>query len=74
MSMKQIECIPVWAIPAIINDDRDGLEGAEIDVIQRWFEETGYDYVCSPNGEAYFSLKPAFGLASDVMDCVCVKL
>lgn len=72
--MNKIESIPTWAIPAIINDDRSGLEETEIEMIQRWFEETGYDYVCPPDGEAYYSPNPAFGLASDVYDCVCVKL
>lgn len=72
--MKTTEKIPTWAISAIINDDRTGLEDSEIDMIEKWFESTGYDYVCTPNGEPYFSPYPAFGLASDVYDCECVKL
>lgn len=69
-----IEKIPTWAIPAIINDDMEGIEESDINMIQKWFEETGYDYVCCPDGDSYFSPYPAFGLASDVYDCVCVKL
>lgn len=68
------ERIPTWAISAIINDDRSGLEDEEIKLIEDWFTSTGYDYVCTPNGESYFSPYPAFGKASDVYDCVCVKL
>jgi hypothetical protein len=72
--MKVIEKIPTWAMSAIINDDRTGLEDSEIDMIEKWFESTGYDYVCAPKGESYFSSYPAFGLASDVYDCECIKL
>lgn len=72
--MKRIEKIPTWAVPVIINDDKTGLNDIDIDMIERWFEKTGYDYVCTPNGEPYFSVFPAFGLADDVYDCECVKL
>lgn len=72
--MEVIEKIPTWAIPAIINDDKTGLEDSEIDMIQEWFEESGYDYVCAPDGGSFFSPYPAFGMASDVYNCRCVKL
>lgn len=69
-----IEKIPSWAISAIVNDDRSGLLEDEIQQIEDWFAETGYDYVCCPEDGPYFSSYPTFGKASDVYDCVCVKL
>lgn len=72
--MKIKEKIPAWAICAIINGDRTGLLDEEIEMIENWFCSTGYDYVCCPDGEPYFSTYPAFGLASDVYDCICVIL
>lgn len=72
--MRVIEKIPSWAICAIINDDTTGLNDADIDLIHKWFEETGYDYVCCPDSDPYFTWYPAFGLPCDVYDCVCVSL
>lgn len=73
--MKRIkEKIPSWAISAIIYDDYTGLEDSEIDLIQRWFEDTGYDYVCTTDSDPYFTNYPAFGLPCDVYDCICVTL
>lgn len=71
---RQVEQIPSWAINAIINDDCTGLEYSEIDLIQRWFKDTGYDYVCTPDSDPYFTNYPAFGLPCDVYDCICVTL
>lgn len=71
---RTIEKIPTWAISAIINDDRTGLTDDDEKVIDEWFETSGYDYICAPNGNAYFDPFPAFGLASDVYDCECVTL
>lgn len=70
------EAIPTWALCSIINGDDTGLEDEEIQLIQSWFEETGYDYVCSPRDDAepYFTPYPAFGKACDVMNCECVIL
>lgn len=73
--MRRIkEQIPSWAINAIINDDRTGLEDSEIDLIYRWFEDTGYDYVCTPDSDPYFTNYPAFGPPCDVYDCLCITL
>lgn len=72
--MRIIEKIPSWAINAIINGDCTGLEDSEIDLIYGWFEDTGYDYVCTPDSDPYFTRYPAFGLPCDVYDCVCVSL
>ena len=69
-----IEKIPSWAISAIINNDRSGLLEDEIQQIEDWSAETGYDYVCCPQDEPYFSPYPAFGKVSDVYDCLCIKL
>ena len=72
---KYVEPIPSWALYAIINDDRTGLEDDDIRQIEDWFAETGYDLVCPPNDEdeGYFTPCPAFGLPCDVYDCVCIK-
>ena len=72
--MRIVEKIPTWAISAIINDDWTGLEDSDIDLIQRWFEYTGYDHICTPKSDPYFTNYPAFGLPCDVYDCICVTL
>ena len=76
MSRKTyIEPIPSWALCAIINDDRTGLENEDVKLLDEWLEENGYDIICPPNDEdeGYFTHCPAFGLACDVYDCVCIK-
>lgn len=67
------ERIPVWALCALINADYSGLEDEDITLIEKWWEETEYTHVCCPDDEEeiYFSPFPAFGLASDVIDCWC---
>lgn len=67
------ESIPVWALCALINNDYSGLEDEDITLIDKWLETSGYAYVCCPDDDegVYFSGFPAFGLASDVIDCWC---
>lgn len=68
-----LEPIPVWALCYLINADPSGLEDDEIKSIDKWMEQSGVKYVCIPEEEnPYFSAFPAFGLASDVYDCICV--
>ena len=75
--MRSTECykesIPVWALCALINNDYSGLEDEDITLIDKWLETSGYTYVCCPDDdeEIYFSGFPAFGFASDVIDCWC---
>lgn len=72
---KHVERIPSWALCAIINDDRTGLEDEDIEILDKWLNENRYDLVCPPNDEdeGYFTHYPAFGLPCDVYDCVCIK-
>lgn len=67
------ERIPVWALCALINADYSGLEDEDIMLIDSWLKQTGYTLVCCPDDEEeqYFASHPAFGLASDVIDCWC---
>lgn len=71
---RQVEAIPAWAINAIIYDDCTGLDYNERYLIYRWFEDTGYNYVCTPDSDPYFTNYPAFGLPCDVYDCICITL
>lgn len=72
---RSLEPIPSWALSSIINADDTGLEKEEVELIQEWFAETGYDYVYCPsdNQQPYFTNYPAFGKPCDVFDCYCVK-
>lgn len=73
---KGLEKIPTWALSAIINGDNTGLEDSDIKLIEDWFAETGYDDIVCPTDEEYqpyFTHYPAFGKATDVVDCICVK-
>ena len=69
------ERIPVWALCALINGDYSGLEDEDITLVEKWLEDTGYNYVCCPDDdeEPYFDPFPPFGLATDVIDCYCAK-
>lgn len=72
---KYIEKIPTWAICAIINGDYEGLENEDIELINKWLDESNYTIIGCPSDddEPYFTPFPAFGLASDVFDCPCLK-
>ena len=69
------EPIPVWALCALINADYTGLEDEDIELVNRWMDETGYTIVCCPSeeDEMYFEPFPPFGLATDVIECWCCK-
>lgn len=67
------ESVPTWALCALINGDFTGLEDEDITLVENWLDATGYAVICSPNDEdePYFNPFPAFGLASDCIDCLC---
>ena len=69
-----IEKIPVWALCYLVNGDFSGLTDEDKAIVDEWWERnivvtvsTVYDE--ENNGHPYFTYFPAFGLASDVIDC-----
>ena len=36
--------IPVWALSALINADYTGLEDEDIELVNKWLDETGYTW------------------------------
>jgi hypothetical protein len=66
------ESVPTWALCALINGDFTGLEDEDITLVEKWLKTTGYT-VISPDdeSESYFDPFPAFGLATDCIDCWC---
>lgn len=69
-----VEPIPVWALCYLINGDSTGLTPEDTDTADKWWTENkvqNVSPVSEDNGETspYFSHFPAFGLATDVMDC-----
>ena len=65
------ERIPYYALPYLINDDCSGLEDEDIknaDDFCKSFNAKGA-LIFDPKGEPYFTSCPAFGLATDVIDC-----
>lgn len=65
------EEIPTYALPYLINGDPTGLDDEDIKNADRFCESfcSKGALIFDPNGEPYFSHCPAFGLASDVIDC-----
>lgn len=69
------EKIPVYALSALINGDYSGMEEEDIQNINEWLERSEIKEVICPTDEEYqpyFTECPAFGLATDVVDCQCV--
>lgn len=69
------EKIPVYALSALINGDYSGMEEEDIQNISEWLERSEIKEVICPTDEEYkpyFTECPAFGLATDVVDCQCV--
>lgn len=69
------EKIPTYALSALINGDYSGLEEEDIQNINEWQERSGIKEVICPTDEQYqpyFTDYPAFGKATDVVDCECV--
>lgn len=79
---KTTEKIPSWSLCYLINGDPSGLTGEEMQAVGCWCDDLGVQVV-SPVEDAdgnihpYFSHYPAFGLATEVVDCEilysCVK-
>lgn len=70
-----IEKIPEYMMPYFINGDESGIEEEDIQNAKDWMKESGVQEVTLPSDEdyqPYFCSSPAFGLACDVVDCVCV--
>ena len=62
-------------MPFFINGDEEGYEEEDIQNAKEWMKESGIQEVTLPSDEdyqPYFSFCPAFGLACDVVNCVCV--
>lgn len=69
-----LEPIPVWAMCYLINGDLDSITDEEKTIIDEWWSRNNVVTV-SPatddegSSHPYFTYYPAFGLASDVIDC-----
>lgn len=85
--MKKIasfeERIPIYALPALINDDASGLKYEDIENIFRFMQpyfnkakQSGATiYIDVPeDAQEYFTHSPAFGLACTVIDCTIYLL
>lgn len=72
---KYVEEIPTWALCYIINGDPSGLSDDDVALIDGFYEryEKQGLHICivSPHDDEYgsFSAFPAFGLATDVIEC-----
>lgn len=66
---RNIEQIPEWAICYIVNGDATGLEDEEIQQIDSWIRNNRAT-IYPPIDGPYFCHYPAWGLASDVYDCI----
>ena len=69
------EPIPTWALCYLINGDRTGLNDTELAMIDKWYADNKVQSITTaPENEGncypYFSHFPAFGLASEVVDCI----
>ena len=69
------EPIPTWALCYLINGDRTGLNDTELAMIDKWYADNNVQTITTtPENEGsthtYFSHFPAFGLASEVVDCI----
>lgn len=66
--------IPMWSLCYLINGDVDTLTDDEIRMADEFVEENNVSRIWPINDKCerlgyYFSPFPAFGLASDVVDC-----
>ena len=74
-----IEKIPTWALCYFVNDDANGLTDEEIEMADKWWMKNKVQYLTpapEKDGESYpyFDHFPAFGLATEVMDCMVATL
>jgi hypothetical protein len=70
--------IPDYALPYLINGDKSGLAEQDIKSIDSYMDKEFYgvareqnaSVIISPSEEeSYFTWRPAFGLACNVVDC-----
>ena len=60
--------IPEWAMGVIHNDDFDGLGHEEIELINAFYSKYPGAVFAQVDGEAFFSHRPEFGLACNVIE------
>lgn len=71
-----IECIPIYALPYLINGDESGLEDGDKSAIDWWMQRNGYTdpgviITTMPNcPPVYYTTRPAFGLPCEVEECI----
>lgn len=65
---ETIEKIPTWALCYIINGDASGLEDEDIEMVDDFCSQFPGAIYCPKTEEGYFTTRPAFGLACDVVD------
>lgn len=73
------EPIPTWALGYLINGDSTLLTDEEVAMIDRWYADNKVQTITTASEEEgncypYFSHFPAFGLASEVIDCIVMTL
>ena len=74
---KSIEKVPVYSLAYLINGDLDGITDEDVAIIDQWCKRIKLKII-SPitdadgNADVYFTSYPAFGLPTDVMDCVVI--
>lgn len=69
------EPIPTWALCYLINGDSTRLTESDIALIDTWYADNRVQTITivtenEDNCYPYFSHFPAFGLATEVVDCV----
>lgn len=69
------EPIPTWALCYLINGDSTGLTDSDLTMIDMWYADNKVQTIATAsedegNTHPYFSHFPAFGLASEVVDCI----
>ncbi len=69
------EPIPTWALCYLINGDSTGLTDEDLAMIDKWYADNKVQNITTASEEEgithpYFSHFPAFGLASEVVDCI----
>lgn len=60
--------IPTWAVGYLAYGEGDDLDDEELAMVKEF--DKNYE-VLEFGDEQYFDSRPAFGLASDVIDCKC---
>ncbi len=69
------EPIPTWALCYLINGDSTGLTAEDIAMIDKWYSDNKVQTITTSSEDEgsphpYFSHFPAFGIASEVVDCI----